>query len=159
MLPFQHETGPRFAASTAKAPDGLAGTKLPAFWRRVVAVWLGLLALAVLNGAAREAVLVPWLGRSPALLASGAILVVLVLLIAFATTGWMAPASRRHAWSAGALWVALTLCFELAFGTLVRHRSLSDLLAAYRFEDADLWPLVLAVVLVAPRVAYFWRRE
>ena len=49
-------------------------------------------------------------------------------------------------------WLALTLVFEFSFG-LLRGRTLAELLAAYRFEGGNLWPVVLAVTALAPWLA------
>jgi len=126
---------------------------MPGPWTRASLAWVGILALAILNGAVREGLLVPRLGRTPGLVASGLLLSALVLLVAFATLRWIAPATRAQAWAVGALWLALTLGFEFGFGALVKHKPLHELLAAYRFADGNLWPLVLLVVLVAPALA------
>jgi hypothetical protein len=58
---------------------------------------------------------------------------------------------RRHA--LGGVWLVLTVAFEFVFGRLVMGKSWSALLGAYTFEGGNLWPLVLAVVLLAPPLA------
>ena len=126
---------------------------MPGMWTRAALVWLAILVLAIANGALREGLLIPRFGRTPGLVASGLLLSALVLLVAFATLGWIAPASPSLAWAVGALWLAMTLAFEFGFGGLVQHKPLHELLAAYRFEDGNLWPMVLLVVLVAPALA------
>ena len=42
------------------------------------------------------------------------------------------------------------LAFEFGFGRVVRHRPWSELLAAYTFQEGNLWPLVLVVLTLAP---------
>lgn len=123
-------------------------------WARAGTVWLAILAVAVANGALREALLVPIIGSAPGLFASGLLLCALILLVAHASSGWVRPRSRRRAWGVGALWLGLTVLFEFAFGALVQGKDLPELLSAYHFHDGNLWPAVLLVVLVAPVLAY-----
>ena len=47
---------------------------MPGPWTRASLAWVGILALAILNGAVREGLLVPRLGRTPGLVASGLLL-------------------------------------------------------------------------------------
>jgi hypothetical protein len=124
-------------------------------WTRAGVAWLAILVLAVLNGAAREALLAPALGRTAALVASGLLLSALILLVAFAAIGRLRPVTARAAWQVGALWLALTLLFEFGFGALVQHKSWAELLQAYTFRDGNIWPLVLLVTVLAPVLA--WR--
>lgn len=128
-------------------------------WIRIVVAWSLVLVFAVLNGALREAVLVPLWGRSAALVASGLLLSALVLGVAVVLARWMGLPSRPSlaTFAAGLLWLALTLAFEFGFGRGVQGRSWSELLQAYTFEGGNLWPVVLLVVLAAPSVAAWVR--
>ena len=119
---------------------------------RAVLVWLALLALAILNGAVREAWLFDALGRGPGLVASGLMLSALILLLACACARWLDAPSGSAAWRVGLGWLALTLAFEFGFGRL-QGRPWTELLAAYSFNDGNLWPVVLLVILVAPVLA------
>lgn len=124
-----------------------------------LAAWLGLLGLAVLNGALREALLLPWLGLPWALLASGVLLGACVLWVAgrfSARCPGLTDAARLRV---GALWLALTLGFEFGFGRGVRGRPWAELWAAYRFEHGNLWPLVLAVIALGPWLAARWQHR
>ena len=120
---------------------------------RALAVWLGILALAIANGALRESVLAPMLGRQPALLASGILLSVVILAVAYGSLPWLGAASVANCIGVGLGWLGLTLAFELTFGHLVQGRPWADLLDAYTFRDGNLWPVVLLVTAVAPCVA------
>ena len=69
-----------------------------AVWAKAVALWFGILALAMLNGAAREKLLVPSLGSFGALVLSGLLLsacVFLVALVAAHTEGAPPPGVAR----------------------------------------------------------------
>ena len=52
-----------------------------------------------------------------------------------------------------ALWLATTLAFELGFGRFVQHKGWAEILEAYTFKGGNLWPLVLAIVLISPWLA------
>src|SRR5512141_2544140 len=91
---------------------------------RSVAVWLVILLLAVMNGIFREAVLVPSLSKPVALVVSGLLLSLFILIVAAVSAPWLQLRSSSSSLSVGLLWLCLTLLFEFAFGGLVRGRSL-----------------------------------
>jgi len=126
-------------------------------WLKALLLWLAILVLAMLNGFFREAVLIPRLGRFDGLVASGVLLSLLVLLVAYLGEPWYGPPGGRP-WLIGALWLALTLLFEFGFGRLVQQRPWPELLAPYTFRGGNLWPAVLAVTAAAPRLAV-WARH
>jgi hypothetical protein len=115
--------------------------------------WLIILCLAVANGALREAVLIPALGRASGLVLSGILLSLVVLLVAYG----FVRAVRGFAVSEGVLigfvWLCLTLAFEFTFGLYVEGKPLSELLEAYKFAGGNVWPVVLVVTLLAPALA------
>ena len=119
---------------------------------KALGIWLGILALAVANGAVREAVLIPSLGKGPGLVASGLVLSGLIVAIVHASLPWLGARSGLQLLSAGLGWLALTLVFELAFG-LLRAVPMDEILAAYTFEDGNLWPVVLLVLVSSPWIA------
>ena len=57
----------------------------------------------------------------------------------------------------GGMWLSLTLGFEFGFGRLVQGKPWSELLNAYRFENGNIWPLVLLVVFLGPLLAARFR--
>jgi hypothetical protein len=124
-----------------------------AVWGRAIALWLAILALAMLNGTLREKLLVPALGSTAAFVLSGILLSVLVFLVALLAGPWYGRLSSAQWLGVGALWLAMTLAFEFGFGRLVQHKGWAELLQAYTFEGGNLWPLVLAVVLISPWLA------
>lgn len=123
---------------------------------RAGAVWLLILPLAVLNGAAREYFLIPRLGRAPGLFLSGILLCAVIFALSFATIRWMRPHSTRDAWLIGGLWLAATLAFEFGLG-LAQGKPVSELLAAYTFRGGNTWSLVVLTTLLAPRLGLRWR--
>ncbi len=121
---------------------------------KAAVIWLLILVCAVLNGAFREAVLLPRFGTPVALVLSGVLLAVLILVVSFASIGWLGPRNTPQSLRVGLFWLCLTLAFEFGFGRLVEHRGWSELLEAYTFKDGNLWPLVLAVTFFAPLAAF-----
>jgi hypothetical protein len=120
---------------------------------RSLAAWLLILAFAMLNGAFREAILLPSLGKPAALVLSGALLSACIVIVAVVLTKWMALDGAARSLEVGALWLLLTLAFEFGFGRLVQERPWPEMLEAYTFEDGNIWPLVLAVTFLAPLFA------
>ena len=114
--------------------------------------WLFILALAAANGALREAVLVPSLGRTGGLLLSGVLLSLIVVIVACFLVRARRGLTVSQGFGIGVFWLVLTLAFELGFG-LFQHKSWADLLGAYTFEDGNLWPVVLLATLLAPPTA------
>jgi hypothetical protein len=120
---------------------------------RAVAAWLLILALAMLNGALREAVLLQNLSRPVASVLSGLLLSSVVLIVAVALARWLKLDAPSRCVSIGLLWLCLTLTFEFGFGAAVQGRSWAEMLEAYTFKDGNIWPLVLVVTFFAPLVA------
>jgi hypothetical protein len=118
-------------------------------WRAIV-VWLAVLVLANLNGAVREAWLIPYLGPGPGRVLSTVILSALVFLVTWLTIGWIRPATTRDALLVGVLWLVLTLAFEFLVGHYVFHKPWIVLLEDYDLSRGRIWVAVLVVVLLAP---------
>jgi hypothetical protein len=125
---------------------------------RAFIVWLGILVFAILNGAGREVILVPALGTEIAFVLSGALLSLFVIVIAYISLPWLGPARPIGLLSVGLGWAALTIIFEFSLGLWQGH-SWSFMLAAYKFEHGNIWPIVLVVVASAPYVAAKLRRR
>jgi hypothetical protein len=106
----------------------------------------------------REALLIPRLSARPGLLLSGLLLSGLILLLSWWLLPWIGLRGRRAQLLTGLGWLALTLGFEFSFG-LLRGRTLDEILAAYRFEGGNLWPLVLLVTACAPWLVGWLRRR
>ena len=119
-------------------------------WTRAVVAWCGLLVLAFVNGAVREAALVPVLGDTVAHAVSSITLSAAILVLAWATIGWIAPASAAAAWQVGALWLALTLAFEFLAGHYLFGNPWNRLLADYNVLRGRIWIVVLLTTLCAP---------
>ncbi len=132
----------------------LYGVKVPML--KATAVWALILILAILNGALREAVLLPALGKPWGLMLSGVLLAACIAVVALTFVPRIVRTGAVEPWRIGLLWLVLTLVFEFGFGRLVQGRSWAELLQAYTFADGNLWPLVLLVTAVAPSLAMWW---
>lgn len=120
---------------------------------KALALWFAILAFAVLNGAAREALLIPALGSFGAFIASGALLSACIFAVAWLAAPWYGRLSSTQWFLVGLFWLALTLAFEFGFGRLVQGKSWSELWEAYTFAGGNIWPLVLVVALLSPWLA------
>jgi hypothetical protein len=98
---------------------------------RALTIWFGILILANINGAVREAWLIPALGSAPGRALSTIFLSTLVFLVSGLTITWIAPPTARHALLVGVLWLLLTLAFEFLVGHYVFHKPWADLTEDY----------------------------
>ena len=120
---------------------------------KALAVWLGILLLAVANGALREAVLVPMLGQPAGLVLSGMLLSSLIVWMACLALPWIGRTRAANYLVIGIGWLCLTLVFEFSFGHFVQGKPWPELLDAYRFQGGNLWPFVLLVTAASPFAA------
>lgn len=119
---------------------------------KAFAIWTGILVLAVLNGALREAILIPRIGTAPGLVLSGILLSALIVVVAYLSLPWLDARRAAELAGIGLGWLALTLVFEFSFG-LWQGKSWQVMLDAYTFKSANTWPAVLVVIAVAPYLA------
>ena len=117
---------------------------------RAIAVWFGILVLANINGAARQAWLIPRLGEPGGRVVSTLALSGVVLLLTWLTIPWIEPTSTRGAVKIGVIWLGLTLAFEFLVGHYVFGQSWRKLLEDYDITRGRIWVLVLLLVLFAP---------
>jgi hypothetical protein len=120
---------------------------------KAIAVWLAILTCAVLNGALREGVLMRLFGKPAALVLSGVLLSAIILAISLMVVPWFGRLAGARYVHVGLLWLWLTLIFEFGFGRLVQHQSWQRLIEAYTFENGNIWPAVLVVIVAAPWLA------
>ena len=111
-----------------------------------------MLVVASVNGAIREALLIPAIGVIPGRAISTVALCVLVLLLTWLTIRWIGPRSNGDAWIVGGLWVALTLAFEFLAGHFLFGDPWSQLLEEYDVFRGRIWILVLVTIAIAPRL-------
>ena len=119
---------------------------------RALGVWIAMLIIASVNGALRQAVLIPSVGDVAGRAISTLMLAALIGLLTWATIGWIGPQSSADAWLIGARWVMLTLAFELLAGHYLFGTPWPALLEDYNVVRGRIWILVLIVTAIAPRV-------
>jgi hypothetical protein len=120
---------------------------------RILVLWAAIIPMAIANGIFRDAVLVSSLGQKRARTVSGLSLSAVILAWTILTIPWVPlPGLMQYA-GVGLLWLTLTVAFEFFFGRVVAKKSWQELLRAYRFENGDIWPLVLATVAASPAAA------
>ena len=125
----------------------------PEFSAKALAVWFGILFLAIANGMFRESILIPLLGNIPGLVLSGVLLSILILIVTYFLLPWFGPVPVASYIVLGLGWLCLTLVFEFTFGRLIQGKQWSELFDAYTFKDGNIWPVVLLVVAAAPYIA------
>src|ERR1051326_8093797 len=109
---------------------------------RSFVAWCGLLLLAIINGALREAVIIPRVSERAAHAISSVTLCAAIVIVSWFAIGWIRPLSAWQAWRVGSVWLALTLAFELLAGHYVFGNSWERLLADYNLLEGRLWVLV-----------------
>ena len=124
-----------------------------------LAAWVGMLVLAVLNGALREALLTPALGDTV-----GRQLSTLLLLVLFAGWFWLlhrrwSLATARQAWLVGVTWLVMTLALETFMGRVLSGKSWSQILEDYDVLAGRIWILVPLWTLVGPYVLFRWSEQ
>jgi hypothetical protein len=119
---------------------------------KTLVLWVGILMLAVLNGALREAILIPQLGTATSFILSGVLLSALIFVIAYISLPWLGARRSTELVGIGFGWLALTIVFEFSFG-LLQGKSWQALLEAYMFKGGNIWPVVLVVTALAPWLA------
>jgi hypothetical protein len=115
--------------------------------------WLIMAVAMSLNGIFRVKILAVRWGDVWAGVASAASGIALIQLIARQAMG--IPTTGRQRIRIATLWLFLTLIFEFTFGHYVDKKSWAELIANYNLFRGQLWPIVLASLILAP---FVWRR-
>lgn len=88
----------------------------PSILSRALAAWLLLLAVAIINGGLRPALITPRIGDTAGRAVSTIMLGALIMIIALLTIRWIAPRTRSDALMVGITWIVLTFAFEFLAG-------------------------------------------
>jgi hypothetical protein len=112
--------------------------------------WIPMLAIAIGNGALRQAVFarsIPELRAHQLSTFTGAVLIgVFIWLVVHV---WP-PTSGQEAISIGLIWLLLTVAFEFFMGLVLLKQSLVKVLADYNLLAGRVWVLFLAWLTLAP---------
>jgi hypothetical protein len=120
---------------------------------RALIIWVVLLFVAILNGAARSAVITPWMGEQAGHIISTLILSLAILVVAWTSIGWINPGSGKDALLVGTAWVILTVAFEFLAGHYLFGNPWEKLFADYDIAQGRIWGLVLITSFIAPLLA------
>lgn len=120
--------------------------------KRYMAAWLPMVALAVLNGALRQYVLLPLVSEITAHQISTFTLMLLFTAYLWPLLRRRPPRSDAHAAAVGLLWLGMTVGFEFGFGHYVMGHPWDRLLRDYNLCAGRLWVLILLYVAAAPWV-------
>ena len=121
-------------------------------WWRALVVWLVIMTAETVHGVLRQLLLVPLVGDLPARQIGVGVGSLIVLGVALAFAPWLAARTLRQQLAVGLLWVALTVAFEYALGTLL-GLSTERMLADYDLAAGGLMGLGLLVMLISPALA------
>lgn len=127
---------------------------------KTLLVWLLLSVLAVVNGALREALVRPRFGEKAGHLSSTIILSAVILVVASGSQAWIAVQSISDAWLVGAIWLTMTLAFELLAGHYLFKNPWSKIFADYNTLKGRIWILIPIITVTAMPLAFTgWRQE
>ncbi|TWU44159.1 hypothetical protein Q31b_16950 [Novipirellula aureliae] len=118
-----------------------------------LAIWLALIVAEIIHGILRAITLVPLFGefRSNQIgVFTGS---AIILVIAYFSIRWIGAESRLERLVVGAIWLLLTVTFELCFGRFVVGLSWERLAADYNLLQGGLMPIGLLVLFFSPMVA------
>ena len=121
--------------------------------KRAVCVWIILIAIEFIHGVLRAMFLVPVVGdfRSRQIgVFTGS---VLIFAVTYMLLPWLRTTETKALIGVGALWVMLTVAFELGFGHYVFGRSWMDLASDYDIRRGGFLLIGMAVMMLAPLIA------
>lgn len=116
--------------------------------------WIGLVIVAILNGALRVKGYSPYMSELAAHQLSTGIGLCFFSFIFWFLTGAYRLESSGLALGIGAMWLVLTILFEFVFGHFVIGHPWSKLFADYNIFKGRLWSLVLFWTFVGPYVCF-----
>lgn len=119
---------------------------------RYVLAWLPMLLIAIANAALREA----WYGKHLSelrahQLSTATAILLLGVYIRTVVQMWRLKTSSQ-AWTAGLIWLGLTVAFEFLFGRYVAGHSWGRLLHDYNLLAGRVWVVLLVWIATAPYV-------
>jgi hypothetical protein len=128
-------------------------TENRAYWLRAVALWFLLMAAETLHGLWRAKVLAVWIGDVAARDVSVFTGSLVILLITWASIGWIPARTARTLLLVGFTWVALTIAYQLVLGRFVFNQSLPEIASQFDVLHGRLLPLGLLFLMFSPLLA------
>jgi hypothetical protein len=116
--------------------------------------WIGMVILAILNGAAREKIYGPLMREFSAHQLSTFIGLILLGFYMWILTGIYRIQSSSQALAVGSMWFIMTVLFEFIFGHFIMRHPFSKLFHDYNLLKGRVWLLVPIWTAIAPYVFY-----
>lgn len=120
---------------------------------KAIVVWLGLMVLAVANGAVREAILTRRIGPGAAHVVSTVMLCAIIVVMTLVSGTWIGISTATTGLQVGLGWLVLTLSFEFLAGHYVFGNSWEKVLADYNLLKGRVWVFVPLTTVAAPWIA------
>ena len=118
-----------------------------------IAVWLVLISAEILHGIARGILLRPYVGDLRARQIGVFTGSILFFGVALAFIRWIGATRASQQFGVGALWVVLTVAFEVSFGRFVLGYSWERIRSDYDLLEGGLLPIGLVLLVLSPYVA------
>lgn len=120
---------------------------------RALAVWFVIILGETLHGIARTALLQPYVGdfRARQIAVFSGTLIILTIAVIFIR--WINAISKGQLLIIGALWVCLTICFEVGLGRLILGYSWERMLSDYNLAKGGLLAIGMVALFFAPLIA------
>lgn len=83
----------------------------------------------------------------------------ILIAIAYRSHNWIDARTRSHQLVIGALWLILTVCFEISIGRFVAGRPWQEVTADFRFWQGGLLPFGLVALALSLRIANWLHRR
>ncbi len=129
-------------------------------WLRALAVWIGIMSAETVLGILRTLYLEPEIGSLHARQVGVFTGSAMIFAVLWATGPWIgAEGNDSRLLNIGAVWVALTLLFELSLGVALVAGWWQRMLADYDISSGGLMPLGLVFMSFAPWLAAHLRQH
>jgi hypothetical protein len=116
--------------------------------------WIGMVVLAILNGAIRENFYRQFMRELSAHQLSTFIMIIFLGIYLWILTGVWRIESLKQAAVIGIIWFSMTVGFEFVFGHYVMGHSWRKLICDYNILKGRVWVFVLIWTTVAPYIFY-----
>jgi hypothetical protein len=122
-------------------------------WTRALLAWLVIIVAESIHGTLRTLYLAPAIGDLQARQVGVFSGTLIIFLVALALSRWLGARTRHQLLAVGALWVVLTVSFEIALGRGVFHYDWSRILGDYDLSQGGLMGFGLLAMLFMPLLA------
>lgn len=120
---------------------------------KAFSIWLLLMFAETLHGTARILLLVPLTGDFRARQITVFTGALLIFTITALLIRWLKPSDIQQCLFIGAMWVLLTLCFEIGLGLYVFGMTPTRILEDYNLPAGGLMPIGLLLMFLTPMLA------